>query len=70
MDRVEGETIARRMTQSRSEIPSFDVVVQVVRRSDGERRLVSISGVERHGRAWHLVPRPSVEARCAAGAPA
>jgi len=49
---------------------AFDVVVQVVRRSDGERRLVSISGVERHGRAWQLVPRPSVETRCAAGLPA
>ena len=30
---------------------AFDVVVQVVRRSDGERRLVSIHGVERRGRA-------------------
>jgi pilus assembly protein CpaF len=49
---------------------AFDVVVQVVRRSDGERRLVSINGVERRGRAWQLVPRPAVEARCAVGAPA
>ncbi len=48
---------------------AFDVVVQVVRRGDGERRLVSISGVERRGRAWQLVPRPSVEERCAAGLP-
>jgi pilus assembly protein CpaF len=49
---------------------AFDLVVQVVRRSDGERRLVSISGVERRGRAWQLVPRPAVEARCVAGLPA
>jgi pilus assembly protein CpaF len=49
---------------------AFDVVVQVVRRSDGERRLVSINGVERRGRAWQLVPRPSGEVRCAAGVPA
>jgi pilus assembly protein CpaF len=46
---------------------AFDVVAQVARRSDGERRLVSIQGVERCGRTWHLVPRASVVARCAAG---
>ena len=45
---------------------AFDVVVQVVRRRDGERRLVSINGVERRGRAWQLMPRDAVEARCAA----
>jgi pilus assembly protein CpaF len=44
---------------------AFDVVVQVARRSDGERRLVSIHGVERRGRAWQLVPRSAVAARCA-----
>jgi pilus assembly protein CpaF len=49
---------------------AFDVVVQVVRRSDGRRRLVSISGVERRGRGWELVPRAAVEARCAEAAPA
>jgi len=49
---------------------AFDVVVQVMRRSDGERRLVSIHGVERDGRGWRLVPRTSVELRCAAGTPA
>jgi pilus assembly protein CpaF len=49
---------------------AFDVVVQVVRRSDGERKLVSIHGVERCDRAWRLVPRAAVEQRCAAGAPA
>jgi pilus assembly protein CpaF len=49
---------------------AFDVVVQVVRRSDGERRLLSIHGVERRKRAWQLVPRTSLEARCGAGAPA
>ena len=49
---------------------AFDVVVQVARRSDGERRLVSIHGVERRGRAWQLVPRAAVEARCAEGVPA
>ena len=48
---------------------AFDVVVQVARRSDGERRLVSIEGVERRGRSWELVARAAVEARCAAGAP-
>jgi pilus assembly protein CpaF len=49
---------------------AFDVVVQVTRRSDGERRLVSIHGVERDGRGWRLVPRAAVELRCAAGTPA
>ena len=49
---------------------AFDVVVQVARRSDGERRLVSINGVKRRGSAWELVPRPLVDARCAGGAPA
>jgi pilus assembly protein CpaF len=49
---------------------AFDVVVQVVRRSDGERRLLSIHGVERRERAWQLVPRTSLEARCGTGAPA
>ena len=49
---------------------AFDVVVQVVRRADGERRLGSISGVERHGRGWQLAPRAAVERRCAEGAPA
>jgi pilus assembly protein CpaF len=49
---------------------AFDVVVQVIRRSDGERRLVSVHGVEREGRAWRLVPRAAVELRCAEGAPA
>jgi pilus assembly protein CpaF len=48
---------------------AFDVVVQVARQSDGERRLVSIDGVERRGRSWELVARAAVEARCAAGAP-
>jgi pilus assembly protein CpaF len=48
---------------------AFDVVVQVARQSDGERRLVSIEGVERRGRSWELVARAAVEARCAAGAP-
>jgi pilus assembly protein CpaF len=43
---------------------AFDVVVQVVRRSDGERRLVSIHGVARRGRGWQLVPRAAVERRC------
>ena len=47
---------------------AFDVVVQVVRRSDGERRLLSIHGVERRGRAWQLVPCAAVDARCTAGA--
>jgi pilus assembly protein CpaF len=47
---------------------AFDVVVQVVRRSDGERRLVSIHGVQRRGRGWQLVPRTAVERRCAEGA--
>ena len=36
---------------------AFDVVVQVARQSDGERRLVSIEGVERRGRSWELVAR-------------
>jgi pilus assembly protein CpaF len=49
---------------------AFDVVVQVVRRSDGERRLVSIHGVERSGRGWQLVVRASVERRCAEAPPA
>jgi pilus assembly protein CpaF len=49
---------------------AFDVVVQVERRSDGERRLVSIHGVQRHGRGWQLVPRATVEQRCCEGAPA
>ncbi len=45
---------------------AFDVVVQVVRRSrDGERRLVSISSVEREGREWRIGPRAAVEQRCA-----
>ena len=48
---------------------AFDVVVQVARRSDGERRLVSIAGVGRRGRSWELVARAAVEARCATGAP-
>jgi pilus assembly protein CpaF len=48
---------------------AFDVVLQVARQSDGERRLVSIDGVERRGRSWELVARAAVEARCAAGAP-
>ena len=43
---------------------AFDVVAQVARRSDGERRLLSIHGVERRGRAWQLAPRLAVEARC------
>ncbi|HET6174116.1 MAG TPA: ATPase, T2SS/T4P/T4SS family [Gaiellales bacterium] len=49
---------------------AFDVVVQVARRSDGERRLVSVHGVERRGRAWELVPREAVAARCGEAAPA
>ena len=48
---------------------AFDVVVQVVRRADGERRLVSIHGVERRGQGWQLTPRETVELRCAEGAP-
>jgi pilus assembly protein CpaF len=45
---------------------AFDVVVQVARRSsDGERRLVSITSVERSGRAWRLGSRADVERRCA-----
>jgi len=47
---------------------AFDVVVQVARESDGERRLVSIHGVERRGRSWQLVARAAVDARCAASA--
>jgi pilus assembly protein CpaF len=44
---------------------AFDVIVQVARRSsDGERRLISINGVERHGRGWQLAPRAVVERRC------
>ena len=42
---------------------AFDVVVQVARRSDGERRLVSIHGVERRGRG--LGARPQAACRCA-----
>ncbi|MDX6541768.1 MAG: pilus assembly protein CpaF [Gaiellales bacterium] len=49
---------------------AFDAVVQVARRSDGERRLVSINGVEREGRGWRLVPRAAVDLRCAESAPA
>ena len=49
---------------------AFDVVVQVARRSGGERRLVSIHGVGRRGRGWELLPRPLLDARCAGGAPA
>ena len=48
---------------------AFDVVVQVVRRPDGERRLVSVNGVERIGQGWQLVSREVVERRCAEGAP-
>ena len=44
---------------------AFDIVVQVARHRDGERRLVSINGVEREARGWRLVPRPAVEERCA-----
>jgi pilus assembly protein CpaF len=47
---------------------AFEVVVQVARRSDGERRLLSIHGVERRGRAWQLAPRLAVEARCQSAA--
>ena len=47
---------------------AFDVVVQVARRTDGERRVVSISAVRRRGRAWELAPRAAVEARCEDGA--
>jgi pilus assembly protein CpaF len=46
---------------------AFDVVVQVARRTDGERRVVSISAVRRRGRAWELAPRAAVEARCEDG---
>jgi pilus assembly protein CpaF len=49
---------------------AFDVVVQVARRSDGERRLVSVHGVERHGRAWQLAPRTAIELCCGEGVPA
>ena len=45
---------------------AFDVVVQVARERDGERRLVSIHRVERRGRSWQLGARAAVEARCAA----
>jgi len=45
---------------------AFDVLVQVVRRSDGERRLVAIHGVEHRDRGWHVVPRAAVARRCAA----
>ena len=44
---------------------AFDIVIQVARHRDGERRLVSINGVEREARGWRLVPRPAVEERCA-----
>jgi pilus assembly protein CpaF len=47
---------------------AFDVVVQVARQSDGQRRLVSISAVERRGRAWQLAGRAAVERRCDEGA--
>jgi pilus assembly protein CpaF len=47
---------------------AFDIVVQVARRSDGARCLVSVHGVEREGRGWRLVPRAAVERRCAEGA--
>jgi pilus assembly protein CpaF len=49
---------------------AFDVVVQVGRRSDGERKLVSIHGVEQCERAWRLMPRAAVEQRRAPGAAA
>jgi pilus assembly protein CpaF len=49
---------------------AFDVVVQVARRSDGARRLLSIQGVEREGRSWRLVPRAAVELRSGDGAAA
>ena len=49
---------------------AFDVVVQVARRSDGARCLVSIQGVEREGRGWRLVPRAAVELRSGDGAAA
>jgi pilus assembly protein CpaF len=49
---------------------AFDVVVQVVRRRDGERRLVSIHAVERRGRAWQLAARAAVETRCSEAQPA
>jgi pilus assembly protein CpaF len=45
---------------------AFDVLVQVVRRSDGERRLVAVHGVEHRDRGWHVVPRAAVARRCAA----
>jgi pilus assembly protein CpaF len=44
---------------------AFDIVIQVARRRDGERRLVSINGVEREARGWRLVPQTAVEDRCA-----
>ena len=44
---------------------AFDVLVQVTRQSDGERRLVAIHGVEHRDRGWHVVPRAAVERRCA-----
>ncbi len=44
---------------------AFEVVVQVVRRPGGERRLVSIHAVEQIGEGWRLVSRGAVEARCA-----
>jgi pilus assembly protein CpaF len=46
---------------------AFDVVVQVARGSDGARKLLSIHGIERRGRAWQLVPRVAVDARCRHG---
>jgi pilus assembly protein CpaF len=49
---------------------AFDVVVQVERRPEGDRRLVSIHGVEQHGAGWALVPRDAVAQRCCEGAPA
>jgi pilus assembly protein CpaF len=44
---------------------AFDAVVQVARRGDGSRRLVSIHGVERLDGAWRLMPREALERRCA-----
>ncbi len=49
---------------------AFDVVVQVARRTEGERRVVSISAVRRRGREWELAPRAAVEARCEDAVPA
>ena len=49
---------------------AFDVVVQVARRRDGERRLVSIHGVERTRPGLAARPAAAVEARCAGAQPA